>query len=117
MGTHLCIESGPTSRALREEAAHLPDSSHFQTAAAAGTFGALDPGVRTEAVMLENATYSTQPNPNQLGLAARSCFRNPTANRVEWAALSRDARLLDASIAGVVLSFNPRDDEMRESAE
>jgi hypothetical protein len=67
--------------------------------------------------MLENATYSTQPNPNQLGLAARGCFRNPTANRVEWAALSRDARLLDASIAGVVLSFNPRDDEMRESAE
>ena len=30
---------------------------------------------------------------------------------------SRDAHLLDASIAGVVLSFNPRDDEMREKAE
>jgi len=30
---------------------------------------------------------------------------------------SRDAHLLDASIAGVVLSFSPRDDEMRETAE
>ncbi|HLI79840.1 MAG TPA: hypothetical protein VKV03_07650 [Candidatus Binataceae bacterium] len=36
---------------------------------------------------------------------------------MEWGTLSRDARLLDASIAGVVLSFNPRDDEMRERAE
>jgi len=36
---------------------------------------------------------------------------------MDWSSLSRDARLLDASIAGVVLSFNPRDDEMRERAE
>jgi hypothetical protein len=67
--------------------------------------------------MLENATYSATSNPNQMGFAARCNLRTPTANRMEWAALSRDARLLDASIAGVVLSFNPRDDEMRERAE
>ena len=29
----------------------------------------------------------------------------------------RDARLLDAAVAGVVLSFNPRDNEMREKAQ
>ncbi len=67
--------------------------------------------------MLENATYSATSNPNQMGFAARCNLRTPGANRLEWAAMSRDARLLDASIAGVVLSFNPRDDEMRERAE
>ena len=36
---------------------------------------------------------------------------------MQRADFSRDARLLDASIAGVVLSFNPRDDEMRQKAE
>jgi hypothetical protein len=44
-------------------------------------------------------------------------FSPGTANRLERADFSREARLLDASIAGVVLSFNPRDDEMRQKAD
>ena len=65
--------------------------------------------------MLEN-TSSTKPNLNQMGFVPGN-FRPSAMNRVDWTSLSRDARLLDASIAGVVLSFNPRDDEMRERAE
>jgi hypothetical protein len=52
-----------------------------------------------------------------MGFVPRSRFDAATATPVERADFSRDARLLDASIAGVVLSFNPRDDEMREKAE
>jgi hypothetical protein len=51
-----------------------------------------------------------------MGPVFRSSFKARTINRVERADFSRDARLLDASIAGVVLSFSPRDDEMREKA-
>jgi hypothetical protein len=70
----------------------------------------------TEAVMLENATSSAKSNLNQMGFVPEN-FRPSATSRVDWTLLSRDARLLDASIAGVVLSFNPRDDEMRERAE
>jgi len=67
--------------------------------------------------MLETATSSATSNPALRGFAPRATFRTSAANRMDWGSLSRDARLLDASIAGVVLSFNPRDDEMRERAE
>lgn len=67
--------------------------------------------------MLETATRSVKSNPNPMGFLPRKGFSNHTVNRMEWGTLSRDARLLDASIAGVVLSFNPRDEEMRERAE
>ena len=66
--------------------------------------------------MLENATSSAKSNLNQMRFVAQN-LRPSVTNRVDWSSLSRDARLLDASIAGVVLSFNPRDDEMRERAE
>jgi hypothetical protein len=72
--------------------------------------------IRTEAVMLENAISSAKSNLNQMGFVPGNLPPSAT-NRVDWSALSRDARLLDASIAGVVLSFNPRDDQMRERAE
>ena len=52
-----------------------------------------------------------------MGFVPRAGFDAGTTNRLERADFSRDAHLLDASIAGVVLSFNPRDDEMREKAE
>ena len=56
-------------------------------------------------------------DPLPLGLDSPCELRFPARNRLEREDFSRDARLLDASIAGVVLSFNPRDDEMREKAE
>jgi hypothetical protein len=71
--------------------------------------------VTTEAAMLETTTYSPKSLP--IGFVPRSSFVAVAANRLERQDFSRDARLLDASIAGVVLSFNPRDDEMREKAE
>src|SRR5216684_4400961 len=63
------------------------------------------------------ATTATWPksNPPAIGFVPRSTAS--ATNRLERQAFSRDAHLLDASIAGVVLSFNPRDDEMREKAE
>ncbi|HVN26858.1 MAG TPA: hypothetical protein VMT64_00150 [Candidatus Binataceae bacterium] len=64
--------------------------------------------------MLQTETRSSKPHPHPIGFAPR--LNLSTANRVA-ASFSRDAVLLEASIAGVVLSFNPRDDEMREKAE
>jgi len=62
------------------------------------------------------ASSHSQPQPNPIGFLPRTNFDDGPANRVVHADFSRDARLLDASIAGVVLSVNPRDDEMREKA-
>jgi hypothetical protein len=67
--------------------------------------------------MLETTTDSPKPLPHPMGFVPRASFEAETTNRLERADFSRDAHLLDASIAGVVLSFNPRDDEMREKAE
>ena len=67
--------------------------------------------------MLANTTHSPKSHPSPIGLVPRTTFSTRTTNRLVRADFSRDARLLDASIAGVVLSFNPRDDEMRERAE
>jgi len=67
--------------------------------------------------MLANTTHSPKSHPSPIGLVPRTTFSTRTTNRLARADFSRDARLLDASIAGVVLSFNPRDDEMREKAE
>jgi hypothetical protein len=50
-------------------------------------------------------------------LVPRTNFDSPRRNRLERADFSRDARLLDASVAGIVPNFNPRDEEMREKAE
>jgi hypothetical protein len=55
--------------------------------------------------------------PRPLGLLPRANFGTATTNRIVRADFSRDARLLDASIAGVVLSFCPRDEEMRQKAQ
>jgi hypothetical protein len=65
--------------------------------------------------MLETSTQSPKSNPT--GFLARPNFATTTSNRLSRDVFSRDARLLDASIAGVVLSFNPRDNEMRLKAE
>lgn len=67
--------------------------------------------------MLARTTPSPKSHPSPLGFVPRTSFDTRKTNRLERADFSRDARLLDASIAGVVLSFNPRDDEMRERAE
>jgi hypothetical protein len=66
--------------------------------------------------MLTTTTRSPKSLPLRIGPVFRSCFNTQSTNRVERADFSRDARLLDASIAGIVLSFNPRDDEMRGRA-
>jgi hypothetical protein len=66
--------------------------------------------------VLQTSTHSSKSNLHPIGPVPRTIFAS-SANRIEAAAFSRDARLLDASIAGVVLSFNPRDEEMREKAE
>lgn len=65
--------------------------------------------------MLETSTQSPKSNP--MGFLSRPSLSAATSNRLSRDVFSRDARLLDASIAGVVLSFNPRDDEMRQKAE
>jgi hypothetical protein len=67
--------------------------------------------------MLATTTPSPKSVPLPIGLVIRSSSVSRPANRLDRKDFSRDARLLDASIAGVVLSFNPRDDEMREKAE
>jgi hypothetical protein len=67
--------------------------------------------------MLATTTQTATSYPHPMGFVPRASSVTATANRLERREFSRDARLLDASIAGVVLSFNPRDDEMREKAE
>ncbi len=67
--------------------------------------------------MLATRTQPPKSHPLPLGLARPANFDSPQRNRLERADFSRDARLLDAAIAGIVLSFNPRDEEMREKAE
>ena len=67
--------------------------------------------------MLDTRTTSSKSHPLPIEFVPRTNFKARTTNRLERGNFSRDARLLDASIAGVVLSFNPRDDEMREKAE
>jgi hypothetical protein len=66
--------------------------------------------------MLDTTTHPQKPHPLPMQFAPRSTFNARRTNRLERANLSRDARLLDASIAGIVLSFNPRDNAMREKA-
>jgi hypothetical protein len=65
--------------------------------------------------MLAAEAHLSESHPQPSG--HRGSFNPGSANRLERADFSRDARLLDASIAGVVLSFNPRDGEMRQKAE
>src|ERR1700732_2562890 len=67
--------------------------------------------------MLATTTPWPKSNPHAMRFLPRSRSAASAANRIERQVFSRDAHLLDASIAGVVLSFNPRDDEMREKAE
>ncbi len=68
--------------------------------------------------MLETSTQSPKSNSHPMGFLPRpTSFAPATSNRLSREVFSRDAHLLDASIAGVVLSFNPRDDEMRQKAE
>lgn len=67
--------------------------------------------------MLATSTRSSKPVPLPIRSVPRSCFNARPVDRLVRADFSRDAHLLDASIAGVVLSFSPRDDEMRETAE
>ena len=67
--------------------------------------------------MLTTTTHSPKSHPHPMGFVPRAGFGAITTNRLVRADFSRDARLLDASIAGVVLSFNPRNDEMRAKAE
>jgi hypothetical protein len=52
-----------------------------------------------------------------LRFAPRTGFSAHQINRLERADFSRDSRLLAASIAGVILGINPRDEEMRRKAE
>ena len=66
--------------------------------------------------MLAANTEAPPSKPSPRGFIPRPTFGARTTNRVVRADFSRDARLLDASIAGVVLGFNPRDEEMRQKA-
>lgn len=67
--------------------------------------------------MLNLANYTPKADFAQRGFVPRTGFSIATVNRLERADFSRDPRLLDASIAGVVLSLNPRDAEMRGRAQ
>ena len=67
--------------------------------------------------MLQTSTDSHGSHQHPMGFVPRPQQFADSANHLDRRHFSRDARLLDASIAGVVLSFNPRDDEMREMAE
>jgi hypothetical protein len=66
--------------------------------------------------MLDSATHALKAAFTRRGFAPRTGFSSAKINRLERADFSRDANLLDASIAGVVLGLNPRDAEMREKA-
>jgi hypothetical protein len=67
--------------------------------------------------MLATTTHPSKSHPLPLGFAPGVGIDSQRPNQLKRADFSRDARLLDASVAGIVLSFNPRDQEMRESAE
>src|SRR5208283_2871002 len=67
--------------------------------------------------MLATRTQPPKSHPLLLGLVPGASSNSLKPNRLARADFSRDARLLEASIAGIVLSFNPREDEMREKAE
>jgi len=64
--------------------------------------------------MLGFETHSIRPNGN-LG-TSRTGFSVGALNRLERPVFKRDARLLNASVTGVVLTANPGDREMRENA-
>lgn len=66
--------------------------------------------------MPATTTHPPKAQPAPIGFISGISFSSAKPNRLERADFSRDARLLDASIAGIVLTFNPRDDEMREKA-
>lgn len=66
--------------------------------------------------MFATTSHSRQLDLKPISSFPRTKFDDRPANRVVHADFSRDARLLDASIAGVILSVNPRDEEMREKA-
>ena len=66
--------------------------------------------------MLGSGTHSIQPNGNIGGASPRTGFTIGAINRLERPVFKRDARLLNASVAGVVLTANPGDTEMREKA-
>jgi hypothetical protein len=66
--------------------------------------------------MFDTATHAPKATFNRRGFPSRTGFSISKINRLERADFSRDANLLAASIAGVVLGLNPRDSEMRERA-
>src|ERR1039457_1119045 len=100
------------------DAAYLRSFRILEHARCAGTLGAIASiAYGTEAAMLTTTTHSPKSHPHPMGFVPRAGFGAITTNRLVRADFSRDARLLDASIAGVVLSFNPRNDEMRAKAE
>lgn len=63
------------------------------------------------------ATTTNEAKSNPIGLFPRAGFSDVSASRFTQADFSYEACLLDAAVAGIVLDFNPRDDEMREKAE
>ena len=66
--------------------------------------------------MLQTSTDQSKSHRYPMGFVPAQNLA-ASANCIERRNFSRDAHLLEASIAGIVLTFNPRDDEMREKAE
>ena len=66
--------------------------------------------------MFRTETHSIQPSHNPGVNGRRTDFSINAINRLERPDFRRDARLLNASVAGVVLTANPADKEMREKA-
>ena len=67
--------------------------------------------------MLATTTHFENLNSRTVRFIPRANLAAQTSNRLARTDFSRDARLLDASVAGVVLSFCPRDEEMRAKAQ
>ena len=67
-------------------------------------------------MMFRTETHSSQPSHNPAVNSPRTGFSISAINRLERPDFRRDARLLNASVAGVVLTANPADKEMREKA-
>jgi hypothetical protein len=66
--------------------------------------------------MFKTMPHAQPATPKAPGFVPRTGFSARTINRLERANFSRDSRLLAASIAGIVLSTNPQDLEMRQKA-
>jgi hypothetical protein len=66
--------------------------------------------------MFGTETHSIPPSRDPGANSRRTGFSISAINRLARTDFRRDARLLNASVAGIVLTANPADQEMREKA-